>query len=188
MEINQHTSMKNRPIVKEKPNIRAAIITLGFIFGGISTGIYGINQIENYYSPYLFASIMIVIGIILGLALTPRIKPHLKLTKKQSNSMWDIKLHLSVGFIGIMLALGSLLNQGFSKIKVCDNFEIVKKSHREYRSKDPGANYLIVDIFGKEERLLCKRKYWETASVGQKINIRIYESMLGFDYIVITNE
>ena len=178
--------MNHKPTINPEPSILTGVLIFLFPFIGIFTGIYGIHQIENYYRPYLFAFILSLAGVAFGLIFISILKPYLKLTTKQLKDIYKLKIYVSIGFIGMMLLLGSSINKNISTTRLCDNFEVKQKIHRPYRYRSPSANYLFVNMNGSIERLRCSWKYLNDVSVGQKINICVYESKIGFDFIILT--
>jgi len=179
-----------RQVKKENKKNRFGIFLMAIssLFSGIFAGIYGMDQIKNYYHPYEFGFIFCSFGLVIGLVFVNYIKPYLKFDKNQLNQIWLFKTYISVGFIGIMLALGSLTNKKLSKIIQCDKFMVVEKTIREDRFRSPGANFLFVDINGEIQRLSCSTNYWVRTIAGQKIGLCLFESKIGFDFIVINGD
>ena len=179
-----------KEVKKENKKIRFELmpIALAAIFLGIFAGIYGINMIKNYYHPYLFGFISISLGLISGPLFVNYIKPYLSIDRHVFNQIGTLKILISIGFIGIILAIGSLTNKKLSKVTQCDRFSVVAKTIREDRFRAPGANFLHVDINGKVQKLNCSKSYWNRVMTGQKIELSIFESKIGFDFIELNED
>lgn len=157
-------------------------------FIGIFAGIYGIDQIENYFHPYLFSSICSIIGLSLGWIFSILIKPYTEFNKKQLKNYSITIMFFSSGFIGLMLAIGSLVNSGLSIEIDNDNYTVIDKTFKESKFRSPGARWLHISYDGRIEKLRCKGDYWNNTQIHQQINISTYKSKIGFDYLVMTDE
>ena len=178
----------NNSNIKKESNKLIVILGIASPFIGIFAGIYSIGHIKNYFHPYLFSFICGIVGFGLGWVFSILIKPYARLNEKQLKEYSKAILFFSSGFIGLMLAFGSLLNSGLSTKITNDNYFITNKTYKEYRFANPGANWLYVSINGKTERLRCKPEYWNMVQAGQFINISTYKSKIGFDYYILTDE
>lgn len=174
--------------MKKKTNKLIVILGVLSPFIGIFAGIYGIDKIENYIHPYLFALICGTIGLGLGWLFSIFIKPYARFNEKQLKDYSKAILFFCSGFIGVMLALGSLLNSGLSTEIDNDYYLVENKTLKEYRFASPSANWLHVSINGRNEQLRCKSDYWNKIRIGQSINITTYKSKIGFDYYILTDE
>ena len=174
--------------MKKGPNHLLAIFGILSPFIGIYAGVYGIDQIENYIHPYLFSLVCVIIGFGFGWIFSLLIKPYTRFNKKQLENYSTAILFFSSSFIGLALALGSIVNTELSTMTTNENYRVIKKTYKEYRYASPSANWLHVTINGKTEKLRCKSGYWNKIQTGQFVNISTYKSKIGFDYYVLTNE
>lgn len=164
------------------------IFIILFLFIGIFSGLYGVDNIKNYHHPYTFIFIVSILGFLIGYFTSELIKPFLKLNKKQLSQFALQKGLIIFGMLGIMIATCSILNKNYSKIDYCDNCILIHKEYKPYRHRHPGANYLFVNIKGKTERLRCNFGYWEKIAAGDRIHICFYKSKFDFDYIKLEDE
>ena len=101
---------------------------------------------------------------------------------------FNIILAISVGFIGTFMLLSQSINKSVSDLDKCDNYTIVAKQYREGGFRRAELNIIKVDIDGEIYSLLCKHQYWTTLSIGQTVDICIYKSHIGFDYIELKED
>ena len=158
------------------------------MFIGIFTIIIGIDRIENYEHPYWFGLISGGIGLLIGVLIANKVKSYIAVNPRMKNNFGMATMYISTGFIGISLLTGSIINKGLSEIEIRDNFIVINKHRREAHFRTPEINSLFVNIRGDSHRLICKPYYWDNTSIGQSIELCIYKSKLGFDFIEITNE
>jgi len=180
--------MKSKQKENQKSKIIYGIITMLMIFIGIITAVIAITQFENYHHPYLFGLVFGGLGLICGLIITSRLKPYMGLDKKQLNDFWLPQMYISIGFIGLFLYTGTLINTSLSSVDTCDNYIVIDKFREEGGYRRPEINSLLVQINGYPYSLTCSYKYWEKVSPGQKINLCTHVSKLGFDYISVTDD
>ena len=178
----------NKSDIKNGPNKLIVISGILSPFIGIYSGIYGINQIENYFHPYLFSLTCAIIGLVIGWTFSMLIKPYTRFNKKQLNNYSTSIIFFSSGFIGLMLAFGSWLNSELSTETSNLNCKLVDKTYKSYSFANPSAHWLHLPINGKTEKLRCNSEYWESVMPGQLINISTFKSKIGFDYYILTNE
>ena len=174
--------------LERKPSLWIAILTLLSLFGGIFTSIVGINNIQNYYHPYWFGFVFGGPGLAVGIWTALRLKPIIAVNQRMKNDYYLPIMFLSIGLFGLFLMTGSFLNQGLSYIDKCDSFPVVDKYRQESRYRQPEINSLVVDINGKSNRIICSRDYWYMTSVGNKIDLCLHRSKLGFGFITVTND
>lgn len=158
------------------------------LFSGMFASIVSISKFENYFSPYLFGFTFGILGFIIGIYIAKRIKPHVILNPIMRSNYIQLTGMFSVGFIGCCMLLGFYLNNSTSTIEKCDNFDVVDKIYRKGGFRRVELNILVVNVDGENHRILCNPNYWQTISVGQQINVCVYKSKIGFDYLTLTNE
>ena len=159
------------------------VIFLLVIIGIITTSITSRNT-ENYFHPYLFRFIFGGIGLIIGLLIALKIKPYIAYSKRLRSQY----IYISVFFVGIFMLIASVVNSKVSKIENEDYYLVTSKYRRESRFRSPEVNAIIVEINGVSQKLNCSYSYWVVTTIGQKIDLTIYKSKLGFDYIEITKD
>ena len=169
-----------------KPPILIKISIFLAIMAGIITTVVGINKIQNYYHPYWFGLIFGGFGIITGIWISLKLKPIIAVNQQLKSDYYLTILYISIGFFGFFLLAGSFLNQGLSKIDTCDNFPIINKYRHESHFRQPEINSLVVNINGESCRLICSRDFWYRTSIGQSIDLCLYKSKLGFDFVTMT--
>ncbi|MDP4210936.1 MAG: hypothetical protein Q8928_19190 [Bacteroidota bacterium] len=173
---------------EKKPPIIIAISVLLSVFVGIFTSIIGIHKIVNYYNPYLFVFISGGVGLCLGIYSSIKLKPYIAVNKRMRKDYWLPPVFISTGFIGVFILGGSYLNQRLSTIDKCDRFAVIDKYRKEAHFRSPEINTLVVDINGDSQRLICNFNYWDSIAIGQQIDLCLYKSSLGFNYISVTND
>jgi hypothetical protein len=166
----------------------AGLLIFIFMSFGIYAGILGIDRIENYRHPYLFVTMLGIIGIGFGILLGYFIKPFMKLNSKQLKNFFSNVMFICFGTIGLMIAIGNMLNSKFSKIESCDNWSVYEKEYFPYKYRSPSASYLYVENKGKKECVKINHKYWLKIYINDKIKICTYKSSLGFDYLEVPFE
>jgi len=175
-------------IDKKRPPILIGLAVLASVFLGIFAAIVGINGIENYNHPYVFGLIFGILGLIIGIYIAKKTKPYIAVNNKLKRDFWLPTMFISVGFIGISLLVGSEINYRLSRIEKCDSFTIVGKYRSEYRYRSSEINTIVVNVNGKSQRLICSYDYWESVSVGQNIELCLYSSRLGFDFVKVIDD
>lgn len=173
----------NRPLIL----IALAVVVVSVLLG-IFTAVLGITNIQNYNHPYAFGFTLGIIGLILGIYISKKAKPYIAVNKKMKRDFWLPTTYISIGFIGISLWLGSMINHRLSRIEKCDNFTIVDKYRTESRHRSPEINTIVVNINGQSQRLICSYGYWKGVSIGQNIELCLYSSKLGFDFIKVIDD
>jgi hypothetical protein len=168
------------------PPIWIVIAVILSIFIGIFGAIVGIDIIRNYYHPYLFGLIFGGIGVIIGIWFSKKVKRHIAVNPLAKQNYATVIMFIATGFLGVSLLFGSLLNQGLSEIEKCDKYQVINKYRQESRSRQPEVNSLVVDLNGKSFRLVCSRNYWSRTPIGQRIDLCLHKSKLGFDYVSVT--
>ncbi len=148
------------------------------LFGGLFASVVSISKFQNYTHPYIFGFTFGIIGLIIGFYVAKKLKPHIVLNPKMLLNYFNFSIMFSVGFIGIFMLAGQFLNNGTSKLYKCDNFVIVDKKYSKGGFRRPELNILIANIDGKNHRILCQYNYWQRISIGQKVNICIYDSLI----------
>ncbi|WP_163718746.1 CD20-like domain-containing protein [Mangrovibacterium lignilyticum] len=180
-------SKKKRQKVKYPPLWIVFLVILS-VFIGILTAVIGINKITNYDHPYWFGFVFGGFGLLVGILAAKRSKRYIAVNRRIKNDYPLAIFYISTGFIGIFLWVGTVMNQSLSQLDKCDNYTIIHKYRQESRSRSPEVNSLIITIDGEEHRLVCSRHYWFNTRIGQQINLCLYKSPIGFDYIVLTND
>ena len=165
------------------PPLWLVIAMILFMLTGIFTTALGVINIENYDQPYLFGFIFGGIGVILGIITAKKLKPFIAVNRRLKDNYGPAIMNIAVGYIGIVLLMGSLVNQHLSVIENRGRYEVVNKIRREAHFRSPEVNSLYVNINGTTRRLQCKHEYFNQVHIGQKIDLWMYKSKLGFDYI-----
>jgi len=158
------------------------------LFGGMFAAIIAVEQYQNYIHPYTFTFIFGSVGLAIGFFMANLLKPHVILNKTMLLNYPLLTFQFSVGFIGLLLLIGHYVNTGISTLNKCDAFSVVGTEHIKGGYKRPEYNILYVQINYKTEKLLCSSDYWKGVSTGQKVNICIYSSPIGFDNLVLTDD
>ena len=127
-----------------------------FLFGGIFTAVIAISNFENYLHPYLFGFTFGTVGLLVGLYVSKKLKPHVILNPKMLSNYSLLSILFSVGFIGCFMLFGLFLNGSLSALEKCDNFIVVEKQFRKRGYRQAQLNILVANINGKNQRLLCK--------------------------------
>jgi hypothetical protein len=167
----------------KRPPLWIVISMILTMFIGIITAVIGIKNIENYFHPYWFSIIFGGLGLVVGIFMAKRFKPYIAVNPKIKSKYGMTILNISTGFLGVFLLLGSVINHKLSKIDKCENYIVINKYRTESGYHQPEINSLIVNIDGESQRLICNRDYWFKTSIGQSIDLCIYKSKLGFDFI-----
>ncbi|GET35030.1 hypothetical protein PbJCM13498_38930 [Prolixibacter bellariivorans] len=168
---------------QKEPPFWLVITIVLFLLAGILTSVIGIKKIENYDHPYLFGFIFGGIGAILGIITALKLKPFIAVNRRLKNQYLPTIMFIAVGYFGIVLLMGSLLNQHLSVVEHRGRYQVVNKIRREAHFRSPEVNSLYVNINGTTRRLQCKHEYFNQIHIGQKIDLWMYKSKLGFDYI-----
>jgi len=178
---------KRQQRLKKIPLPIAIGITLS-VFIGIFTAVVGINNIENYREPYLFGGIFGGIGLVLGVLTALKLKPYVVVNKKLQNDYMVPIMFISAGFIGVFILIGSLLNQKLSNFESYDHYTVTDKYRQESHYRTPEINTLVINVKGETEKIVCSYSYWRRTATGDKINLSVYKSKLGFDYFELTDD
>lgn len=179
--------IKKQQKIKRLPLWITILIILS-IFIGIFTSIVGINKIQNNNHPYWFGFIFGGIGLTIGIWTALKLKPLIAVNQRLKNDYFLPIMYISIGCFGLFLMTGSFLNQSLSKIDKCDKYQVINKYRQESRFRQPELNSLVVNIEGESYRLICSQDYWFRTSIGQSIDLCLHKSMLGFDYISLTDD
>lgn len=158
------------------------------IFGGMFMAIVAVWNYQNYLHPYIFSFTFGGIGLAIGLFIGRLIKPYVITSKTMLINYYRVTFMFSISFIGGSLLIGEYINSRISSITKCDDFTVVHKEYHKGGYKRPQFNILYIDIDGQVENLLCNPNYWQKISVGQKVNICIYKSPIGFDNLVLADD
>ncbi len=171
-----------------KPPVWIMIAIFLSAITGILTAVIGINKIQNYYHPYWFGLIFGGVGLVIGIWTAIKIKPIIAVNNRLKNDYFLPIMYISSGFFGLFLMTGSFLNQSLSTIDKRDNFPVIDKYRQESGYRQPEINSLVVNINGESHTLTCSYDYWYKTSVGDRINLCLHRSKLGFDFITVTND
>lgn len=173
----------------KKPSIlKQVIVVTGLfasLFGGMFAAIVGIDNFKNYYNPYLFGFTFGTFGLITGLLVSRKIKPYVILNPKMHSNYSNLTIMFSVGFIGSSMLIGHYMNLKISTLHKCDTFAVMDKEFHKGGFRRPELNILIVNIEGENRRLLSRANYWQPITVGQQVNVCIYKSPIGFDFLTL---
>lgn len=157
------------------------------IFGGMYMGIVAIANFKNYDSPYLFGFIMGTIGLLTGFFVSRKIKSAILINQKMQQNYSLFTFYIITSFIGLFLLIGQNANIVLSKKENCDNFFVVDKILRKRSFRRAESRILVININGVYRRYITNSNYWQTIQTGQEINVCIYKSLIGFDYLKLTN-
>jgi len=180
--------MTNRRQNLKKTPLPITIATVLSVFIGLWMAVFGIRNVENYFEPYLFVGIFGGIGLILGILTALKFKPYIAVNKKQQTNYMIPIICISIGFIGLSLLTGSLLNKKLSKFESYEHYTVTDKYRKEYHYMSPEINTLVVNLKGETKKIVCSYLYWERASIGQDISLAIYKSRIGFDYVEFADD
>jgi len=180
--------MNKRQQNLKKTPIPIAIAIFLTVFIGLWTTVIGINNIKNYFEPYLFGCIFGGIGLVLGVLTALKLKPYIAVNKRQKTDYMLPIMFISIGFIGVFLLTGSLLNQKLSKFESYDHYTVTDKYRQESHYRTPEINTLVVNMKDKIHKLVCSHSYWERTNIGQDINLCIYKSKFGFDNVELIDD
>ena len=135
------------------------------------------ENVANYKKPYLFTSVFVVLGIWIGIKVSNRIN-------KNNDVSYDYKLplFLSMGFIGLLIYFGTILNE---KISESTNYKVIVKSkHYTHGMRgNPGIYSLYFYIDEERKRLVCGEDFGEMVNVGNEIDVCIHKSKVGFHFL-----
>lgn len=164
------------------------IVSLIFLFFGIFTAAFEMQTIRNYFEPYKFSTLTGIFSTALGVTVARSVQPILKLNTNQKENYYLVHLYLIAGFFGLLLFIGNRLNFYFSE-KMCGNYKVIEKEHIERQGRgaiDESILYLNLD--NKTEKVLVNYRYWKFVEVGNPINVCRHESVIGFDFLFITED
>lgn len=183
---DSNDELTNDNIYNPSPLKKTIVVTglLISLFGGLFASIVAIDNFRNYDSPYLFGVSVGAVGFIICLIVARKMKPYVLLNPTMLTNYFQVTLMFSVGFIGASLYCGQIINSRISTLYKCDNFIVVDK-YQEEGPRRVEKNILIIDVDGEYKRLLCRSNYWNSASIGQEVNVCIYKSPIKFDYCVL---
>jgi len=170
---------------------KVVIITISIIlavFTGIFGFVIGMANIENYKHPYLFGLVLGFIGLLIGLLTAKKIKRFITINHHISNNYYIITIYIVVGFIGSFIWIGSKINKSTSSIDYCDRFIVVDKIRIEKRAKQPESNKLYIKVLNEKIPLLCHPDYWDKIQIGQQINVCLYKSIFGFNFMILEDD
>lgn len=168
---------------KDFPKWLAVVLVLVLI-SGLYGFVTGLHNLENYYSPNKVGLFFGSVGFLVGGILSYRTVVMTKI----ENGIGVVFLFITMGSIGISLMLSTYLNQRFSVVERCDRFQVVDKYQTISSGRQLGKNRLYVDINGQYVMLDCSEEYCNKTSVGQFIDLCLYKSKLGFDFVTVTND
>ena len=100
----------------------------------------------------------------------------------------QLTIFILTGFIGLFLLIGQNANTILSNKVKCNNYTVVDKIFRKGGYRRVELNILVVNVDGVYHRYITNPNYWQTISTGQQIDVCIYKSIIGFDYLKLTNE
>jgi hypothetical protein len=158
------------------------------LFGGIFAALVAIDNFKNYDSPYLFGFVFGTIGLLAGLLAASKLKSKIIINQKMQQDYIPLTILIVTGFIGIAMLLGQRANTLLSTKEKCDNYLVADKIFKEGGYRVAELNILEINVDGVHHRFKTKKKYWQTVTVGQQVNVCIYNSKIGFDFIKLTNE
>lgn len=156
-----------------------------FLFGGIFAAIIGIDNFKNYYNPYLFGFTFGTAGLVTGILAARKIKPYVILNPRMMINYSSLTIMFSVGFIGCFMLGGHILNARISHLYKCDNFVVMDKEFHKGGYKRAEKNILVIDIENESKKILCKKNYWQTITIGQTARVCIFKSPIGFGYLTL---
>jgi hypothetical protein len=195
LAVNRPNFHKNRYMkVRHKTNhskiskLRKAITIVSlvvFSLWGIIASVLSIIKIQNYIRPYFFGFSLVIVGLVLGIFVSIRLKPYVCFNSKMYNEYTRTPVAIVFGFIGSLLFLGVTANQSLSHREKCGYYKVVDKLYVEGRSRQPSIINLFVDIDRKITTIHCNQKYWESVIIGQEVYLCYYKSRLGFDYLLL---
>lgn len=158
------------------------------LFGGIFMAIVAIDNFKNYDNPYLFSFIFGTIGLLTGLFIARKIKSAILLNQKMQQNYFQLSIFILTGFIGLFLLIGQNVNTILSNKEKCNNYAVVDKIFRKGGFRRAELNIFVINVDGVYHKYITKPNYWQTISTGQQIDVCIYKSRIGFNYIKLTNE
>lgn len=167
------------------------LVTFGLfasMFGGMFSAIVAVDKYKNYLHPYIFTFLFGLIGLTIGLYVAKKIKPHIILNKTMLSNYYLLTIQFSVGFIGGFMLLGHYINSSISTQTKCDEFTVVDTEYNKGGYRRPELNILYIDIDGQTQNMLCRHKYFNSISIGQKVRVCIYKSPIGFDNLILTDD
>ena len=171
--------------------LKKVVVTVGLftsLFGGMFAAIVAVDNYKNYISPYSFTFLCGGIGLVVGLYVARLIKPYVILNKTMLSNYYLLTIQFSLGFIGGFMLLGYYFNSAISSQVKCDEFSIVDTEYTKGGYRRPERNIIYVDIDRKIETFLCSRNFWVNVGSGQKVKVCIYDSPIGFDNLVLTDD
>jgi len=184
------TRQKNNPFDNVSRLKKAVVVTGTFVslFGGMFAAIVAIDNFKNYDSPYLFGFVFGTIGLLVGLLVANKLKSKIIINQKMQQNYDQLTIFIATGFIGIVMLLGQQANTFLSTKEKCDNYLVADKIFRKGGHRRAELNILVIDVDGVYHRFITNRNYWRTVSAGQQVNVCIYTSKMGFDFIKLTYE
>jgi hypothetical protein len=171
--------------------LKKVVVMLGYftaLFGGMFAAIIAVDNYKNYIHPYSFTFLFGAVGMIAGLYIAKLIKPYVILNSTMLFNYDILKMPFSMGFAGSFMLLGYFLNTAISSQVKCDEFTVVEIDYKKGGYKYAEQNIINVDIDGKTEKFLCRSDYWKSISIGGKVKVCIYNSPIGFDNLVLTED
>lgn len=184
------TKQKNKPSDNVSRLKKVVVVTGIFVslFGGMFAAIVAIDNFKNYDSPYLFGFLFGIIGLVAGLLVANKLKSHIIINHKIQQNYSLFTIHIATGFIGLAMLLGQLTNTTFATKLKCDNYTLANKLFRKGGYNQIELNILVINVDGVYHRFITNPNYWQSVTVGQQVNVCIYKSKIGFDFIKLTNE
>jgi len=175
--------------MKEKKSKKNALI-LGLIvfislFGSMFLAIIAFQDIPKYNKPYLFTSVISVLGIFAGYLVWKKVKPTILKYSLKNNNDGTLSTFVIMTIIGLLLFTTNELNILSAYKTSCDSYTVIEKYREESGFRKPEVNTLVVDMDSRRETIVCKYNFWIDKRIGGQINLCFYESFLGFNYIEI---
>ncbi len=180
--------MKSTRLKIKPPSLLKKVVVVlclfGLFFGSLLLFIINLYDLQNYYSPYIFFFICLLLAIIVGIPFFKYLKPFFVLNTKMFLNYEVVILIGVIGLFGLFVHTINLLNKKTASIKVCDDARVESLYHYvKKKQKDFDRYYLFVNIDGASERIQCSFRNWDTIHIGMKVRVCKYKSKLGFDYI-----
>ena len=176
--------------LKFKNTIVTTIFICSPIIGILAT-MFGVNNIRNYYSFYIFILVFLLLSIALGIVTYPIIQPYIKTKGEEegTNSVFVDRLFIILLFLGLFINTGYFINSRFSKLRTIGYFTVFNKYKDESTARyHMNKYYIYVNVKEDFVELSTNPDYWQIVAIGGQIKLSLYDSPFGFDYIVITDE
>jgi hypothetical protein len=184
------TKQKNKPFDNVNRQKKVIVVTGFFVslFGGMFSSVVAIDNFKNYENPYLFGFTFGTIGLLTGFIIARKIKSKVLINQKTQQNYSILTIFILTGFIGLFLFLGQNVNKTLSSKDKCENYFVVDKIFRKEGYKQVELNIIVINIDGVNFKYITNSNYWQTISIGQQIEVCIYKSIIGFDFLKLTSE